>query len=67
MSERLKRSLLVEEPSPTGRKRLNCSNVGAVQARITIDGRLRFISTQAYQAITVGNPTSGVDVIIQPV
>lgn len=39
----------------------------AVQARITIDGRLRFISTQAYQVITGGNPTSGVDVIVEPV
>jgi uncharacterized lipoprotein YbaY/heat shock protein HslJ len=38
----------------------------AVQARITVDGELRFISTRSYQVITRGNPTT-VEVIVDPV
>lgn len=38
----------------------------AVQARITIDGELRFISTRSYQVITQGNPNT-VEVIVDPV
>jgi uncharacterized lipoprotein YbaY len=37
-----------------------------VQARITVDGELRFISTRSYQVITRGNPTT-VEVIVDPV
>jgi uncharacterized lipoprotein YbaY len=39
----------------------------AVQARITIDGQLRFISTQRYSVLTRGNPSSNIEVIVQPV
>jgi uncharacterized lipoprotein YbaY/heat shock protein HslJ len=38
----------------------------AVQARITIDGELRFISTRSYQVITRGNPNT-VEIIVEPV
>ncbi len=38
----------------------------AVQARITVDGELRFISTSSYQVITRGNPTT-VEIIVDPV
>jgi uncharacterized lipoprotein YbaY len=38
----------------------------AVQARITVDGELRFISTRSYQVITRGNPNT-VEVIVDPV
>lgn len=38
----------------------------AVQARITLDGQLRFISTERYAVITRGNPTT-VEVIVRPV
>lgn len=38
----------------------------AVQARITVDGQLRFISTRSYQVITRGNPNT-VEVIVDPV
>lgn len=39
-------------------------NTYAVQARITVDGQLRFISRQAYLVITQGHPTSDIEVIV---
>lgn len=41
-------------------------NTYAVQARITVDGQLRFISTTRYEVITQGRPTT-VEVIVEPV
>lgn len=38
----------------------------AVQARILEDGKLRFINTQAFPVITVGNPNT-VEVVVSPV
>ncbi|NWF81886.1 MAG: YbaY family lipoprotein [Chloroflexi bacterium] len=38
----------------------------AVQARITLNGQLRFIATERYAVITRGNPTT-VEVIVRPV
>lgn len=43
------------------------TNTYAVQARITVDGQLRFISTQAYLVLTQGRPTSGVEVVVDAV
>lgn len=39
----------------------------AVQARITVDSQLRFISTTRYSVITQGNPTTTVEVVVDPV
>ncbi len=39
----------------------------AVSARITDGGKLLFISTQRYSVITRGNPTSNVEIVVQPV
>lgn len=39
----------------------------AVSARILVDGKLRFISTQRYSALTNGAPATGIDIIVQPV
>lgn len=38
-----------------------------VQARITVDGELRYISQTATPVITNGAPTSGVEVLVSPV
>jgi uncharacterized lipoprotein YbaY len=38
----------------------------AVQARITVDGQLKFITTERFAVITQGNPTN-VEVVVQPV
>jgi uncharacterized lipoprotein YbaY len=38
-----------------------------VQARITVDGQLRYISQTAFPVITNGAPTSGVEVLVSPV
>ncbi|GEM_PF-1996827 len=46
--------------------RIEERNTYAVQARITVNGQLRFISTQRYEVITRGRPTR-VEVIVQPV
>ena len=43
------------------------NNSYAVQARITVDGQLRFISTQAYWVITQGRPTANVEVVVDAV
>lgn len=43
------------------------NNTYAVQARITIDGQLRFISTQAYPVITQGRPTTNIEVVVDAV
>lgn len=42
-------------------------NSYAVSARILVDGRLRFISTQRYSALTRGAPLTGIDIVVQPV
>lgn len=39
----------------------------AVQARITVDGQLRFINTTRISVITNGRPTQGVEIIVDPV
>ncbi len=39
----------------------------AVSARITDGGKLLFINTQRYPVITRGNPTSNVEIGVQPV
>jgi uncharacterized lipoprotein YbaY len=39
----------------------------AVQARITVDGQLRFINTTRTPVITNGGPTEGVEVVVNPV
>jgi uncharacterized lipoprotein YbaY len=39
----------------------------AVQARILVEGKLRFISTQRYAVLTNGKPMTGVNIIVQPV
>jgi uncharacterized lipoprotein YbaY len=38
-----------------------------VQARILVDGKLRFISTQRYAVLTNGRPMTGVNIVVQPV
>lgn len=38
----------------------------AIQARITVDGQLRFINTSSYRVITNGNPTQ-VAVLVDPI
>lgn len=42
-------------------------NTYAVQARILVDGKLRFISTQRYAVLTNGRPMTGVNIVVQPV
>jgi uncharacterized lipoprotein YbaY len=42
-------------------------NSYAVQARILVDGKLRFINTQRYAVLTGDKPLTGVNVIVQPV
>ncbi len=42
-------------------------NSYAVEARITVDGQLRFITTQRYAVITQGNPTSNLELVLQAV
>ena len=39
----------------------------AVAARITVDGKLRWINTQRYPVLTNGAPVSGVEVIVESV
>ncbi|WP_448599000.1 YbaY family lipoprotein [Thermoleptolyngbya sp.] len=39
----------------------------AVQARITVDGQLRFINTTRTSVITHGGPTQGVEIVVDPV
>ncbi len=39
----------------------------AVSARITDGGKLLFISTRRYAVITKGNPTSNVEIVVEPV
>ncbi len=39
----------------------------AVQARITIDGQLRFINTTHTSVITNGSPTEGIEIVVDPV
>ncbi|MFQ3618747.1 MAG: YbaY family lipoprotein [Cyanobacteriota bacterium] len=39
----------------------------AVQARITVDGQLRFINTTRTSVITNGSPTQGVEIVVNPV
>ncbi|MFQ3629701.1 MAG: YbaY family lipoprotein, partial [Cyanobacteriota bacterium] len=39
----------------------------AVQARITVDGQLRFINTTRTSVITNGSPTQGVEIVVDPV
>lgn len=41
------------------------NNTYAVQARITVAGQLRFVSTQTYLVITQGRPTTNVEVIVE--
>jgi len=41
-------------------------NTYAVQARISVDGQLLFISTSSYPVITRGNPTK-VEIVVEPV
>ncbi len=38
----------------------------ALRARITMDGELRWTSTEAYLVLTNGQPASGVDVVVSP-
>jgi putative lipoprotein len=46
--------------------RIEANHTYAVQARIEVDGQLRFISDQRYPVITRGAPTK-VDVVVRPV
>lgn len=46
---------------------VNPSALYLVQARITVDGQLRYISQTAVPVITNGAPTSGVEVLVSPV
>ena len=39
----------------------------AVSARILVDGKLRFISTQRYPALTRNAPMTGINIVVQPV
>jgi heat shock protein HslJ/uncharacterized lipoprotein YbaY len=39
----------------------------AVQARITVNDQLRFITTERFSVITRGNPTQDVEVLVRPV
>jgi putative lipoprotein len=39
----------------------------SMRVRIEVDGKLRFINTSAYQVITGGNPTDGVEVVLEKV
>lgn len=39
----------------------------AVQARITVDGQLRFINTTRTSVITNGGPTQGIEIVVDPV
>jgi len=45
---------------------INPRNSYAMQARITVNGQLRFITTSRYAVITKGNPTT-LEVIVEPV
>jgi uncharacterized lipoprotein YbaY/heat shock protein HslJ len=45
---------------------INPRNSYAIQARITVNGQLRFITTSRYAVITKGNPTT-LEVIVEPV
>lgn len=42
------------------------SNTYAVQARITVGGQVRFVSTQTHLVITQGRPTANLTVIVEP-
>jgi uncharacterized lipoprotein YbaY len=47
---------------------INPSGRYTLRARIeSADGQLMWINMQAYPVITGGNPTSGIEVIVQPV
>jgi uncharacterized lipoprotein YbaY len=46
---------------------INPAMTYAVQARILVDGKLRFISTQRYPALTRGAPATGINIVVQPV
>jgi uncharacterized lipoprotein YbaY len=46
---------------------INPAMTYAVQARILVDGKLRFISTQRYAVLTNGMPMTGVNIVVQPV
>ncbi|HIK42609.1 MAG TPA: YbaY family lipoprotein [Thermoleptolyngbya sp. M55_K2018_002] len=39
----------------------------AVQARIAVDGQLRFINTTRTSVITNGSPTEGIEIVVDPV
>jgi putative lipoprotein len=49
---------------PYDAARIEASHVYAVQARIEVDGSLRFITDQSYPVITRGNPTH-VDLVLR--
>ncbi len=51
---------------PYNPAQINPRSTYAVQARILIDGQLRWISTSRYAVITQGNPTN-LEVLVQPV
>ncbi len=46
---------------------INPAMTYAVSARILVNGKLRFISTQHHAALTRGAPLTGINIIVQPV
>lgn len=48
-------------------EQINPSHSYAVQARILVDGQLRWISTSRYSVITRNSPTQGVDIRVEQV